>query len=307
MHNRYGVIDLGTNTFHLLIVQVDEDGHFREIHRESRFIKLAENGIETIGDAPFQRGIQTLIYFKKIIDNNQLTDCVALGTAALRTASNGSTFIKQIESITGITPKIISGQEEARLIHNGVRHAVPLSAQKSLIMDIGGGSVEFIIADEEGIIWSESFPVGVAVLFKNFHHNNPIAFKEIKDLTTYLQTTLKPLIDEIKNHKLANLIGASGTFDVLENVLVKNKPHPHYSNLDSQKFYPYYEKIIATTIEQRLKMPDLPTNRADMIVVALVLIKFILEVAHIQQITISAYAMKEGLLYDLIYNKMGAS
>jgi len=300
MTKRYGVIDLGTNTFHLLIVEVNGDGHLTEVHRESRFVKLGEEGIETIGQAPFERGLQTLIDYKKVLVQYKIEDAVALGTAALRTASNGQTFVKSVEDITGIQPRLISGKEEARLIYNGVKNAVPLSKAKSLIMDIGGGSVEFIITNEDGIIWSESFPVGVAVLFKNFHHSDPISDDEIRNINAHLTTTLAPLIEELRHHKIKNLIGASGTFDIIESVLVKDKTHPHHSNLAAPYFYPYYQHLIQSTVNDRLAMDDLPDTRADMIVVALELIHFILQVADIQQITISDYAMKEGLLYEMI-------
>jgi len=96
MEKRYGVIDLGTNTFHLLIVEVDAVGRLKEVHRESRFVKLGEEGIETIGQAPFERGLQTLIDYKKILDQFEINDAVALGTAALRTANNGQTFVKSV-------------------------------------------------------------------------------------------------------------------------------------------------------------------------------------------------------------------
>ena len=300
MSKRYGVIDLGTNTFHLLIVEVDGAGHLTEVHRESRFVKLGEEGIETIGQAPFKRGLQTLIDYQKILEQYKINDAIALGTAALRTASNGKTFVKSVEDITGIQPRLISGIEEARLIYNGVKKAVPLSQEKSLIMDIGGGSVEFIITNEDGIIWSESFPVGVAVLFKKFHESDPINKDEIEAINAHLASSLAPLIEELRHHKIKNLIGASGTFDVLESVLVKDKSHPHHAHLDAQFFYPYYERLIQSTVKDRLAMNDLPDTRADMIVVALVLIHFILQTADIQQITISDYAMKEGLLYEMI-------
>ncbi|MEL6926327.1 MAG: phosphatase, partial [Bacteroidota bacterium] len=276
MNKRYGVIDLGTNTFHILIVEATDNG-LREVHRESRFIKLGEEGIETIGEAPFQRGLATLIDYKQALEAHNIEDAVALGTAALRTASNGRQFVEQVRAITGIEPRLISGQEEARLIHNGVRHAVPLTNETSLIMDIGGGSVEFIIANREGILWAESFPVGVAVLFREFHRHDPISSVDIEAIHRHLGQVLKPLHKELQQHKIKNLIGASGTFDVLEAVLVKDKEHPHYANLDAALFYPYYERIIATTFAERLQMTDLPATRADMIVVALVLIRHILE------------------------------
>ena len=298
--NLFGVIDLGTNTFHLLIVRMTPEGSLLELHRERRFIKLAENGIEKIGEAPFQRGIQAIMDYKKILDHYGVKDFVALGTAALRTASNGSEFITQIKHLSGISIQLISGQEEARLIHKGVCQAVPFDQRKNLIMDIGGGSVEFIICNQDQVFWSDSFPVGVAVLFKNFHHTDPISIQEIEKLCLHLEKILSPLVLELQNHKIQSLVGASGTFDVLENILVDHKKHPLHSSLPSSEFQVLHQKILKTRLPDRLAMEGVPENRADMIVVAMILIDFILQKADIQQITVSAYAMKEGLIYDLI-------
>ena len=296
---RYGVIDLGTNTFHLLIVEVNSDGSFTELLRKRVYIKLAEEGIETIGNAPFKRGIDALNLFNELIEAHSLTALKAFGTAALRTASNGTDFIQQVKQNTGIAIQLIPGSEEARLIHQGVAQAVPFDEHKVLIMDIGGGSVEFIIADKKNVYWAESFPIGVAVLFNQFHKSDPISSQEIDTLLSYLETTLDPLLKQLQETPTQYLIGASGTFDVLEAFLVKEKTDPLHSSITTAQLYPFYHQLIFTSLEERLKIEYLPASRAEMIIVAMILIRFIIEKADLKKIIISAYAMKEGMLKEM--------
>ena len=304
MNDRYAVIDLGTNTFHLLVVEKGDNGYFKELHRERRFIKLAENGIEIIGQAPFERGLEAMVEYGEIVRKLDVKQVRALGTAALRTAKNGPAFIREVMRKTGIEVDIISGDEEAALIHNGILQAVPMSSDRNLIMDIGGGSVEFIIADELQVYWAESFPAGVAVLKRQFHREDPISEAEIARLRSHLTLALAPLLSALKDHPVTALVGASGTFDVLELNLAKEKKSDHAACVGIDGFFKLYQKIIPATLAQRLDMPKLPRDRADMIVVALELLKFIIEKAEIESIIVSSYALKEGALHEMMENKI---
>lgn len=299
---KYGVIDLGTNTFHLLIVAANGNGSFQELYRKQYFVKLAEEGIQTIGAAPFARGLQVMQLFKQILDEQAVTDLRAFGTAALRTASNGQAFIEKVKENTGIEVQLIDGNREAELIHKGVLQAVPFSAERMLIMDIGGGSVEFIIADKHQVYWAQSFPIGVAVLLKNFQHNDPITSQEIQAVWQFLQEKLAPLQAALAQYPTHTLVGASGTFDVLENILVKNKTHPYHSYLNASAFPDFYDKVVKMTLQERLNLEGMPAIRADMIVVALILVDYVIKLANIQQIIISAFAMKEGILHEMMHS-----
>ncbi len=297
---KYGVIDLGTNTFHLLIAQANENGGFEAIFRERHFIKLAEGGIHRIGEAPFERGLQAMQQFKKQLETHGVKAVQAIGTAALRTAENGPDFVRQVQKATGIRVELISGDREAELIHKGVMQAIPPVQERVLIMDIGGGSVEFIIADAEQVYWAQSFPVGVAVLWKKFHESDPISGTEIEATRQFLQQQLQPLQDVLEKYPTQVLVGASGTFDVLENILVKQKDSPHHSHLSAHEFPAFYNQIIPTTLTERLNMAGMPAERADMIVVALILLNHVLLTANIDSVIISAFAMKEGMLAELM-------
>ncbi len=297
---KYGVIDLGTNTFHLLIVEANGDGTFQELYRKQHFVKLAEEGIQTIGAAPFERGLQVMQLFKQTLDEQAVTNLRAFGTAALRTASNGQEFIEQIKENIGIEVQLIDGNREADLIHKGVLQAVPFQDERWLIMDIGGGSVEFIIADKNQVYWAQSFPIGVAILLKNFHHSDPIATQEVQAVQQFLEEKLTPLQAALAQYPTHTLVGASGTFDVLENILVKNKMHPHHSYLNANAFPDFYDKVVKMTLQERLNLEGMPSIRADMIVVALILVDHVIKTARTQQIIISAFALKEGMLYEMM-------
>lgn len=297
---RYAVIDLGTNTFHLLVVEPREEGGFRELLRDRRFIKLAENGIATIGAAPMARALETIEAFAQILVREEVSRVKAFGTAALRTASNGAEFIREVFQRTGLQIDLIDGAEEARLIHLGVAQAVPFGAETYCIMDIGGGSVEFILANDRAVFWAQSFPIGVAVLFRNFHHSDPISPSEIQAVENYLENILAPLFQALSRFPTQVLVGASGTFDVLEDFLVREKAHPAHSRLDPELFFPFYHQVVPTTLQQRRAIAGMPADRVDMIVVALVLVDFILKKLSCREILISNYAMKEGMLEELI-------
>ncbi|MEO0776621.1 MAG: phosphatase [Bacteroidota bacterium] len=297
---RLAVIDLGTNTFHLLIVEVKAEGGFRELYRERRFVKLAEDGIQRIGPAPFQRGLDALVDFAQIIQQQQVQRIRAFGTAALRTAQNGADFIDRVRNHTNLDIQLIPGSEEARLIHQGVVQAVSLDARPALIMDIGGGSVEFILANAERVFWAQSFPIGVAVLYREWQHSDPISAENVTRINAFLDQTLVPLHAQIARHQPRILVGASGTFDVLEQQLAPPPPGAVSSEVAIDPYHHFARQLRQSSLSQRRQMPQLPLDRSDMIVVAIVLIDYIVRLANIQSIRISAYAMKEGMLHEMI-------
>ncbi len=293
------VIDLGTNTFHLLVVAPSQKGSFIELHRERIFVKLAEDGIECIGDAPFERGLAAMKRFKAVLINLQVNRIKAIGTAALRTASNASSFIQSIKEETNIEVAIIDGDEEAHLIYQGVRQVVNFGEDKGLIMDIGGGSVEFILVNQNGVIWSQSFPIGVAILTRRFHQIDPIPKSAILELHHFLNITLQPLHYILTQHQIDRLIGASGTFDVLEATIVKPVKKVLSSAFPTPRFAPFYKRVVHTSHKERIQMPDIPDSRAELIVTALILIQYIIELTKAPEIVVSTYAMKEGVIAQI--------
>lgn len=296
----FSVIDLGTNTFHILIAEQVNDKGFKEIFRQRIFVKLGENGVETIGEGPFQRGLDAILAIKKILSDYQVDQVTAFGTAALRTASNGAQFIEKVKEISGITIQLIDGYQEAEYIYLGVVQAVSFSKEPKLIMDIGGGSNEFIIANDSGLLWAQSFPIGLWVLYNKFHHHDPITQEEIVQMHHFLEETLQPLFNQLKKFPLRQLIGAAGTFDVLEQSDEIRAKYPPNSVIPVQKLKPAFNRIIKSTLEQRLQMEHLPAARADMIVVAFLLMDYIIQKVGIEELVISSCALKEGIMGEMV-------
>jgi exopolyphosphatase/guanosine-5'-triphosphate,3'-diphosphate pyrophosphatase len=294
------VIDCGTNTFHLLIAAPKADGGFAEIYRERRFIKLAEEGISSIGAAAYQRALDALTDYAAIIKQYEVVAQRVSGTAAMRTASNGPDLRAEVAAQTGLQIDIIPGKEEAQLIYQGVAQAIGPQSSRWMVMDIGGGSVEFIIVDEQGVRWFESFPVGVAVLYKQLHQTEPISDEEIALTRLFLRAQLTPLQLALARYPTHHLVGAAGTFDVIAQVLGVSQPTPHCHEVQLDGFDRLYRRVISADRAARHAMTDIPDDRADMIVVALILVQLILEIAKIDQLTVSDFSMKEGMLAQMM-------
>ncbi len=293
MKQRIAVIDLGTNTFHLLIVAV-EGKTFRTLYRDRRFIKLASDGIEHLGKEAMERGFDALQEFKAIMDGYQVDKVNAVGTAALRTAANGSAFADTAGAILGKPVQVITGEQEATLIYQGIRQ-VWRGVGTGLIMDIGGGSVEFIIAGQESVLWQDSFPIGVAVLHHRFHRHDPISSSERSAVQDFIHPYMLQLSRQIEIHQPDTLVGASGTFDVLAALAlgVTDQAYVEVLGGDIKKYLSY---LIRSTASERRADPLIPDSRVDMIVVAALLVEQVLSILPADPIGISSYALKEGLL-----------
>lgn len=302
------VIDMGTNTFHLMIVEVTGKT-FREIHSRREAVKLGKEGINKgyITEAAGKRAVKALISFKKEIIEHKVDQIFATATSAIRNAKNGTTLVEEIFRKTGIAVRVISGNEEAETIYYGVKNALSLGPEKSLVMDIGGGSIEFIICNEDTILWRRSFEIGGQRLVELFHANDRITTLELEKLTNHLEENLKPLLLEVEKQNPKTLVGSSGTFDTLSDIYLaqikgtKNDKATEFPvTIDS--FYETYRQMISRTRAERMEIPGMIEMRVDMIVVAVELIKFVIERCNLQKMRVSAYALKEGVLLKTIHS-----
>ncbi|MBA2406394.1 MAG: phosphatase [Chitinophagales bacterium] len=309
MSERIAIMDLGTNTFHLLIADVKADHAFVILYKAEEFVKLGENGLEQIGDNPFRRGVDQIRKYKSIIDQFHPHRIVSFGTAAIRRAANGDQFISAIKSVCPMEVNKISGDEEAEFIYLGVRQAVPLNDQPVLIMDIGGGSTEFIIANEKEISWKKSFPVGASILKQKFHYHEPINDQEIDSLQNFLKEELQSLIMEAKFFYINHLIGASGSFDTFAMIIAYAFYEPDVLfdktafNISVEQFDIVVKELLSKNLEQRLAIQGMIPFRAEMMVVAAILAQFVVEELNIRKITQSSFALKEGVLWKIIQNE----
>ena len=305
---KLALIDLGTNTFHLLIVEVDEQGNQQILVREKIPVKLGEGGISTgnINDAAWQRGMNTLSDFKQKMEHYRVEDARAMATSAMRNAANGAAFVQEVQERLGIIIEVIDGAREAELIYKGVRSALQIT-ERSVIMDIGGGSVEFIICDGEQIFWKQSFELGAQRLMDKFFHHDPILPEEVATEKAYLSEQLQPLTQAIQQYQPKVLIGSSGTFDTLCDIdwwkrgldRMQENTSPE-DKISIEHFYTIFHEILSKTHDERLAIKGMLEMRVDMIVVAVVVVDFVLQQYQLEQIRVSAYALKEGMLAELL-------
>lgn len=300
------VIDMGTNTFHLLLVEID-NVTFKTIYKEKIPVKLGKGGINqnNLAEDAVKRALHTLKHFKNLIDGENIDQVFAFATSAVRNAENGPEFVKTVKETIGINIQVLSGEEEAQMIYQGIRLSGSLNGQMELMMDIGGGSVEFIIGNSQVSLWKQSFEIGGQRLLELFHYHDPILPEEIDKLESYLEEKLQPLIEAIQLYKPVGLVGASGTFDTLtdiyfESMLQCKLTGRHVFELPIEEYEAIHRMILTKNKEERLLIPGMIPMRVDMIVVASNLIEFILRYIEVDFITCSHYALKEGAIASLL-------
>ncbi|WP_439554974.1 Ppx/GppA phosphatase family protein [Dyadobacter sp.] len=311
MSSRLGIIDLGTNTFHLLIIEKNGD-QFSTIFHDSRPARIGMGGIsrKVITPEAFGRAASVLTYFRETLDAHEVAteNTFAFGTSAIRNAENQGEFCTEVFDKTGISITVIDGNKEAEYIYRGVRFGTNIGNAPALIMDIGGGSVEFIIGNHSQIFWKQSFEIGGQRLMDKFMRNDPLSVADKKNLYNYFDENLIPLANAIHQYAPEKLIGSSGTFDTLVDIdfqhrLSQAPPKQQTDfNLPLEEFYRAYHLILAGNHDQRMQIPGMIELRVDMIVVALCLIDYVLKSYGIQKIQISSYALKEGVLAELLSN-----
>ncbi|MCC9137681.1 phosphatase [Pontibacter silvestris] len=310
MHKRIALIDMGTNTFHLQVTEVDEQGKLHDLYKTKLPVRLGQGGISTGAIAPeaYERALRTLRDFRKTIDNFDVETVRAMATSMVRNASNGDDFVKDIFKQTDIQVEVISGDREAELIYYGVRAAGVLDEQTALVMDIGGGSVEFIICNKGKIFWKRSFEVGAQRLMDMFFKQDPIPAECVEAEKAYLQEKLQPLTEAVTKFKPTVLVGSSGTFDTLCDIDAISKGDnsrkqntPPASVLAIEDFYQVHNSLLHKNRDERLVIPGMIEMRVDMIVLASIAVDFVLQQYQLKEkIRVSAYALKEGVLQQAL-------
>lgn len=306
---RIAVLDLGTNTFNLLIAESAENNGFKILLSEKRPVKLGEGGITKgyIHNDAITRGIQAIDYYYEKITQYKVGRLKAFGTSAFRTAQNGPDFLKQIKAKTGIDIEIVSGDREAELIYLGVKQTISLDNQKFLILDIGGGSNELVIADMHKIYWKKSYSLGIARLLEKFTPSDPLNSNEIKQITDYLKNELTDLFDNLKKNNICTLVGASGSFETFVQMIDETEvfnteqyTEAISNNISLNNYNNLHQQLIHSTEAERRLMKGLEPMRIEMIVLASLFVKTLFDNHPFTQLLQSNFALKEGAIYELL-------
>lgn len=307
---RVAAIDLGTNSFHAVIVDIYPDGSFYTIDKLKEMVLLAEKGFNNrLSDAAMNRAMDALKKIKTLCEHQAAERILAFATSAIREAENGGELIQR--AIDELDVKIIAipGRLEAELIGLAVQHGVQIPKTPSLIMDIGGGSVEFILADKKRFYHLTSKKLGVARMTSQFIKNDPVSADEIRSLEAYYKEHLTDVAQSFATHRGSLLIGSSGTMENIALMIsyrLKKSPNLTVNELrfTSKQFFNFYEDVIGMNHNERSEIKGLDEKRIDLLPAGLVLVHFILKTFGIKKVKISAQALREGIILRYIHQEL---
>lgn len=299
---RVAAIDLGTNSFHAVIVDIFPDGSFYTIDKLKEMVLLAEKGVgNRLSDAAMERAVDALKKIKTLSEHQGAEKILAYATSAIREAENGGDLIQRVIDEVGIKIIAIPGRVEAELIGLAVQHGVRMPARPALIMDVGGGSVEFILADKEKFYHLTSKKLGVARMTATYVDNDPISQQEIKTLENHYREHLSEVAQAFAMHRGSMLIGSSGTMENIGLMISHRKKQSPSLSVNELKFtatdfFDFYEDVIGMDYDQRRQLHGLDEKRVELLPAGLVLLNYILRNFGIKEVKISAQALREGII-----------
>lgn len=299
---KVAILDMGTNVFNLLITDVSEDGY--EILKVLKVpSKIGEGGITKgiLTQTAFDSARTAIGELKSAINEmGGVESFRGIATSAVRDAANSADFLSMVNREFGIEAEAISGNREAELIYKGVRESMLLYNEVFLIMDIGGGSNEFIIADKYQIYWKRSYNMGVVRLREMFPPSDPISEKELTHLERYYDENMSDLWEAVGRYKPTLLIGCSGSFDTLRELIYTEDDGTVPSmEIEKEKFISLHNKLIRSVREERAAMPGMSPIRVDYIVIGSILVNLVIEKTAITDIHQSSYSLKEGYMAEI--------
>ncbi|MGD9978217.1 MAG: hypothetical protein AB7S54_09830 [Bacteroidales bacterium] len=299
------IIDLGTNTFNLLVAQSNGNGSYSILHEKKLPVKLGEGGLTKgiITPGAWQRGVDAIEKHLQTAKSFSAERYFAFATSATRNASNGKDFVDEIYRRFELKIEIIDGIREATLIYKGVRSAVDLGSKCNLIVDIGGGSNEIILANATEVFWLHSFNLGVSRLTQLFNPSDPIKPEQITAIENHIANELKPLSEAVEKYQPTKLVGSSGSFDSFRSILESagkiEFSKRTWAQIPAAEYTKLHKYLITSVREDRRKIKGLESIRVDLIVLASIFVNYLVEQFKPETMFQSEYALKEGFLSEL--------
>ena len=304
---RISAIDVGTNSFHMVTASVDENGLLNIISRDKEIVRLGSSSgdMDYLQRDAIKRAVTTLRAFSKLAKNEN-SEIRAVATSAVREAKNKDEFIDLIKKETGVELEVVSGVEEARLISLGVIHALPVLSEKTLIIDIGGGSTETIITENNEMLHLQSNKLGAIRLTKKYFDGIPANEVNIEKCRKFIKGEWAQTLDKIKKVGFTATVGTSGTLTTLISMayLRKNEELPIVPNGLSVKAK-HVLKVIrdiknASTPERISLLRGMDETRTDIITAGALIVEVAIEELGIKKFIISNYSLREGVVFDTI-------
>src|SRR6266851_5105560 len=303
---RIAAIDIGTNSIHMIVVQVRTDLSFEVIDREKEMVRLGAGGLDGRALTPeaMHAALQVLSKFRRLAESHKVDEVIAVATSATREAENGGEFLQAITQQTGIRPRVISGTEEARLIHLAAVYGVSVPGEV-VVIDIGGGSVEVTRGAGSAIELGKSFKLGVIRLTERFVKSDPIDSRDERKLVRHIDAEIGKYLHQIARGGFERVIGTSGTILSLGAVASAADGLPPGAPLRNRRFTAKQirrirKDLTALDLEERLRVPGLEPRRAALAVAGEILLDEILKRLGEEEITLCDLSLREGLVLDYV-------
>ena len=306
---RIAAIDIGTNSFHLLVAAVDPKLRtFRIIQAEKATTRLGERDPETgeLTAAAMQRGLETLRQFRDLAASHRVEQIVTAATSAVREAPNGRDFLQTILDDLGMEVDLVSGPEEARLIYLGVLSGMPFGDRPHLLLDIGGGSTELILADGRDARALTSTRVGAVRLQRDFVRDDPMPPQRRSFLQAFIQGSLEPAVDKVRRRikpgETPVLVATSGTAMAIGSLAASEEERPprklHGYRVTRQSLNQVVDRLITMTPAQRRDLAPINDRRAEIIVPGALILQTTMKMLGVEEFVLSERALREGLIVD---------
>jgi exopolyphosphatase/guanosine-5'-triphosphate,3'-diphosphate pyrophosphatase len=290
---------------------LSQNGTYERLYQARFPVKLGESAFyqNMISEDAFERGLSAFSAFKQKINEHKVDKVLAYATSAIRDALNGGNFTSEVREHFDINIEVIDGDREAELVYLGVREAVTLNENVSMIMDIGGGSTEFILANKFQILWKKSFNIGAARILRRFNPSDPISLKEIDSINKYLESGLTSLFEAQKKYSAIELIGSSGGFESLIEMIHGELGGEPFTvakteyKVDLNNYTAISNRILDSTLAERKAISSLVPMRQDMIVIFCIMVNFVLRKFGLTTLRVSDFSLKEGVIIDYLNKK----
>jgi len=304
---RIAAIDIGTNSVHMIVVRVRPDLSFEVIDREKAMVRLGAGGLDgkELTTEAMGAALQALSKFKRLAESHTVDKILAAATSATREARNGGEFLSRIDAETGIRPRVITGAEEARLIHLAAVYGVDVGGARAVVIDIGGGSTEITLGTATSVQAARSFKIGVIRLTERFVKSDPLSGRDEQKLTKHILSEIDRHCEQITSTGFDRVIGTSGTILSLGTVATAMADGAIPSELrnlrvGAKQIRRLRKEVVGLSLAQRLTIPGLDPRRADLVVAGGVLLDTILRRLGAEDITLCDLALREGLVLDYI-------
>ncbi len=297
-------IDIGTNSMHLVVARTDADGGFDILTTEKEMVRLGAGSgeMKELADDAIERGIRALDRMKQVAGSFGAVELVAVATSAVREASNRYLFLERARNEVGVEVDVISGFEEARLIHLGVLQALPVFDERILLVDIGGGSTEFLIGEGDDVLEARSMKLGAIRLTQRFFDGGVATPESVEQARHYLRAALAPVAYELGGHQPTVCVGSSGTISTIAAMAAaergENLRQLNGATFTRAELEDVVTRVTGTPPDQRKALAGLDQKRTDIIVAGALLLSEVFEAFSIEQMTVSEFALREGALLD---------